>query len=98
MKMPIGAIVPGELRLNGIVAQQGVELINGGHKIGCIRGLEDAAQAMSDLTQRYEITLTRLLLPQRVSVKEAEQPVKRLQGVVARPPRIGGVHQVCRVL
>jgi hypothetical protein len=90
--------MPGKLRLDGIVAQQGVEPINGGDKIGCVRGLEDGAQAISDLTQRAEVTSVRLLLPQRVSVEEATQPVERPQGIVVRPPRIGAVHQACRML
>jgi hypothetical protein len=98
MKMPIGAVVPRELRLDGIVAQQGVEPIDGSHKIGCIRGLEDATQAISDLTQRDEVTLACVRLPQRVSVEEADQSIKRLQDVVAGPPWIGCVHQACRVL
>ena len=37
MEVPISTVMPGKLRLDGIVAQQRVEPINGGDKIGCIR-------------------------------------------------------------
>jgi hypothetical protein len=98
MEMPIGTVVSSELRLDGIVAKQRVQPINSFHKIGCIRGLENGTQAISDLTQRAEVTLTRLVLPWLMSIEETAQPVKRPQRIVARPPRIGGVHQACRVL